>query len=395
MSKRRNEGRSVSAIEEAVQNENGATKTRKSLWICVGFGVMVLLTAGVFAKNGWLPVTDALTGKKTGWFGKQLPKNASSSWNPVAAILPTSDPAPQLSKEYIYAGSRLLAVEDANANAAPPADLAVWRPSTGGWWVLGGQGSQQVTQNWGTSFDQPVQGDYDGDGKTDFAVWRKTESSAGAGDVGNWYIINSSTSTTIQYPFGTTGDVPAQADFDGDGKTDIALFRPSNGNWYIDPSASPTNIQTAFGLSSDTIAPADYDGDGRADLGVWRSSTQTFYSLNSIDGFQTVGLGRTGDRVVSSDYDGDGKADYAVFDSSNANWHIRQSSTGQVAPAIQWGLANDMPVQNDYDGDGKTDVATWRNSNGTWYINQSASGTLRQVGWGIPGDIPVAAFYRR
>ena len=40
----------------------------------------------------------------------------------VPAALPS--PTPQLSKEYIYAGSRLLAVEDANANAAPPADLA-------------------------------------------------------------------------------------------------------------------------------------------------------------------------------------------------------------------------------------------------------------------------------
>ncbi len=37
----------------------------------------------------------------------------------------TPTPTPQLSKEYLYAGSRLLSVEDANANAAPPADLAV------------------------------------------------------------------------------------------------------------------------------------------------------------------------------------------------------------------------------------------------------------------------------
>ena len=75
-------------------------------------------------------------------------------------VQPTPTPTPQLSKEYIYAGSRLLAVEDAGANVAPPADLAVWRPSTGQWWVLGGPNSQQTTYQWGTSGDIPVPGDY-------------------------------------------------------------------------------------------------------------------------------------------------------------------------------------------------------------------------------------------
>ncbi len=143
---------------------------RQRLLVYIGALVFVLLiTIGVFAKNGWFPATDSFTGKKTGWFGKTLPKNAASSWNPFAAPLP--NPTPQLSKEYVYAGSRLLAVEDANANAVPPADLAVWRPSSGDWWVLGGQGSQQVTQNWGANGDDPVEGDYDGDGKTDFSVY--------------------------------------------------------------------------------------------------------------------------------------------------------------------------------------------------------------------------------
>ncbi|MFN0140395.1 MAG: peptidase M23, partial [Pyrinomonadaceae bacterium] len=59
-------------------------------------------------------------------------------------------------------------------------------------------------------------------------------------------------------------------------------------------------------------------------------------------------------------------------------------------------LATDKAVQNDYDGDGNVDIAVWRDANGNWYIRKSASnGQLRQEAWGMTGDIPVPAFYRR
>ncbi|MBX3289955.1 MAG: hypothetical protein KF855_11490, partial [Acidobacteria bacterium] len=121
--------------------------------------VVILLVTGVMARNGWFPRTDPMTGERTGWFGAKLAKNTPSSWNPFA--MPSPTPTPQLSKEYIYAGSRLLAVEDAGANAAPPSDLAVWRPGTtnGVWYVLGGPGSAQTYYQWGAPTDIPVPGD--------------------------------------------------------------------------------------------------------------------------------------------------------------------------------------------------------------------------------------------
>jgi hypothetical protein len=376
---------------------------KKLLYPFAGFALLFLVGMGVMAKNGWLPSTDALTGKKTGWFGRTLPQNASRSWNPMAAPFVTA--TPQLSKEYIYAGSRMLAVEDANANAAPPADLAIWRPSNGQWWVMGSQGSQQTTVSWGVSSDQTAPGDYDGDGKTDFAVFRESN--------GTWYIINSSAGDNSQtyYYFGTSDDKVAPADYDGDGKTDAALFRGSTGTWYIRYSTINQVFQAPWGSNGDIPVPGDYDGDGKADKAVYRSSNMKFYVLRSSDNtYEEKGLlnSQSGDKPIVGDYDGDGKADLAVRRNSagsatpiTSDWQILQSSNNQNVYLNGFGYASDYAVQNDYDADGKVDIAVWRGGPpgdpniGAWYIRQSSNSTVRQAQWGIAGDIPVPAFYRR
>jgi hypothetical protein len=308
-----------------------------------------------------------------------------SSWlSKINPFLPASlpNPTPQLSKEYLYAGSKLLAVEDANAIVAPPSDLAVWRPSSGQWWLMNGQSSQYFNLVWGTNGDKPLPGDFDGDGKTDFSIFRASTNT--------WWILKSSDNSYYSILFGQSGDIPVPADFDGDGKTDTAVYRA--GIWYILQSSGHTTIYPQFGLSTDKPAPKDYDGDGRADLAVWRSSDKTFYSKNSSNNLlQTATFSQSSINPVSADYDGDGRADYAV--KNGADWIIRYSSNNQTS-VISWQQAGDIEVPNDYDGDGKVDVAVWRDSNGNWYIRNSSTGQLRQVAWGTSGDIPVPAFYR-
>ena len=132
-------------------------------------------------------------------------------------------------------------------------------------------------------------------------------------------------------------------DFDGDGKSDLAVWAPSTGIWQIQHSSGTLQTQQ-WGEPGDIPVPADYDGDGKTDLAVWRPRTGTWYVIHSSDGSaHQQQWGQSGDIPAPGDYDGDGKADFAVWRPGNSTWFIMHSSTGATS-AQPWGQQGDLPV---------------------------------------------------
>lgn len=264
-------------------------------------------------------------------------------------------------------------------------DIAVWRPSDGTWYILQSSNATLRAQAWGTSGDVIVPGDYDADGKTDTAVFRPSNTT--------WYILNSSDSTTSAVVFGLGTDTPVPRDYDGDGKTDIAVWRSSTSTWYISQSSNGVLRSEVFGTSGDKLVPGDYDQDGRVDIAVFRPSTSYWYILQSYSGTtRTEQFGSSGDLPVPGLYDGDSKTDIAVFRPSNNTWYVLQS-TNNITKYQQWGLSTDKFESGDYDGDGRTDFSVFRPSNNNWYILQSANNSSSTQTWGSSGDISVPSAY--
>jgi subtilisin-like proprotein convertase family protein len=226
----------------------------------------------------------------------------------------------------------------------------------------------------------------------------------------------------------TSGPPPVRAtisDFDGDAKTDLAVFRPATGTWFIQYSSDQSSHAVQFGISTDIPVPGDFDGDRKTDIAVFRPSENRWYILNSSDdSVDTTVWGQSGDRPLASDYDGDGRADFITIRNSLAGavWNIgispERGAPRNPAKTIPAGTLRDsatpaftivvntriliilaiilivvavllaaMVVDND--GDGKTDPTVWKASDGTWNQLRSTDGSFQSTAWGTDGDKPL------
>ncbi len=89
-----------------------------------------------------------------------------------------------------------------------------------------------------------------------------------------------------------SADVITPGGYNGDGRTDYAVFRPGNATWYVATEAGTSFSAVQFGETADVPAAGDYDGDGQTDIAIQRpDSTAAFWILPSATGGHYVVTG--------------------------------------------------------------------------------------------------------
>jgi hypothetical protein len=151
---------------------------------------------------------------------------------------------------------------------------------------------------WGVVGDQPKRCDFDGDGKTDFGIWRPSD--------GYWWVVNSGyNSGKTNDPFtvgqyGTSNDQSHCVDSDGDGKANMIMrwFKQSKW-WYKDGVSDGVHLGIQWGLPRDTtLLGGDFNGDGNDDITVVRPESFMWYHKHKeSDTFTQVQWGLPGDLV--------------------------------------------------------------------------------------------------
>ncbi|MCU1290092.1 MAG: repeat-containing protein [Acidobacteria bacterium] len=267
--------------------------------------------------------------------------------------------------------------------------------------------------------------DFDGDGKTDIAVFRPGERNVFPLPPSYFYVLSSRTGELLSYQWGRAYDIHTPADYDNDGKTDVGIFR-----WIDDDlSLNASHYWINYSLGGHSVTPfsgfgnivsRNYFGDAKAELALFDRYDvsedpinpcfiMAFFILPQGNDFalkkdvinhcMPEGLHLT---PAIGDYNNDGKSDVAVLvhneDEPAGNYFkVWYSPVSPQYTFQDFGLYLDVdyPIPGDFDGDGKTDFSGSKNSNGQriWRILQSSDGKLKEFAFGLSDDYPVPGDY--
>ena len=281
------------------------------------------------------------------------------------------------------------------------ADIAFFDEVNKRWFIVSGKDQKETEINLRENILRdskdddlfiPVPSDYDGDSKTDIALFNRNNA--------HWYIFRSSDSQVEDRSWGGLwGQIPLAADIDGDKRTDNVAYTPDNpSNWGAILSTTQQVHNLNFPSTIlDIPAYSDIDGDQKADCVIYRPQENSFYVYLSSKSYSKeqyikLTIGEPSSRVILADYDGDNKVDLAAWSPQTGKWEIALAKdllSGSInnTPALfigcgvpqnpntnieskkcaiqtyTLGKPGDIAIPGDYNGDGKDEIAVYHPDN--------------------------------
>lgn len=255
------------------------------------------------------------------------------------------------------------------------------------------------------------QGDFNGDGRTDFVLMDsipQTKSLFLADQTG-----------TLQ--FQSKQSVPANyqmyrvfpGDYNGDGLEDLLVFRLISGTYYLSflisngVAFTEINYSTPFSSPSSTYYTGDFNGNGKMDLMIKNTGTYNCliyeFNFNSgsvttvLIGQSTISWGDKGYAMIKEvpfDMNGDGKTELMVLDVNGSRFYGLQEGTTTMGLicSLSYPNINIVNLFGDLNGDGMTDIFSF-DSNNNWKISISkGNGFDQQINTTFSGFIPYTNY---
>lgn len=208
---------------------------------------------------------------------------------------------------------------------------------------------------------------------------------------------------------GSYVDIKKAGDFNGDGKKEFARFFSGPGLWKVALSsgwdfAPLRDWKCSLGAGSNGQYVGDVTGDGRDDA-VYFNETYDLPYLGVSTGSSFIGPSLASDTPIHgsmtnkflADINGDGREDFVAFENTTTgSWYAALSNGSKFVNiglvASTHGIQSQRRLMGDVNGDGRDDAIVFFNNTGDWWVGYAqpnghfCCGTKWISGYGIGSD---------